>query len=110
MKQINFKAEIILNKKFSTEISGYNSTEVDQLFDKVIEDYQTFEERINSLQETIEEDAQIISEKEESIKQLKLEILNLKDQLSNTEKATNIDLMKELKTLKEMMKEQNINK
>ncbi len=99
MKKNNFKADMILNKKFSTEISGYNATEVDQFFDKIIEDYRIFEERINILEDTVSDNLQVISERDEKINKLKLELFNIKDQLSKTEKATNADLMKEIRRL-----------
>ncbi|NQZ66290.1 MAG: DivIVA domain-containing protein [Mycoplasmatales bacterium] len=101
MKKNNFKADMILNKKFSTEISGYNATEVDQFFDKVIEDYRIFEERIAILEDTINDNLQVLSERDEEINKLQLDLYNIKDQLSKTEKATNVELMKELKAIKE---------
>lgn len=104
MKKKNFKSDMILNKKFSTELSGYNPTEVDEFFDKVIEDYILYEERVEALNETIEDHIQISQEKDDVIKQLNLDILNLKDQLKQTEKATNVEIMKEMKDLKDLLR------
>ena len=103
MKKKNFKAHMLLNKKFSTELSGYNPTEVDEFFDKIIEDYRLYEERVTTLDEIIEESNQLISEKDDEIKQLNLEIMNIKDQLKQTEKATNVELMKEVREIKESL-------
>lgn len=100
MKKKNFKAEMILNKKFSNEISGYNATEVDEFFDKVIEDYNLFEEEIEVLKEVRDDNSKIIAEKNDEIKKLNMEIFNLKEQLKQTEKATNVEMMKELREIK----------
>lgn len=104
MKKTNFVADIILNKKFSTEMAGYNAEEVDIFFDKVIEDYKSFEDTISGIEQSLEDKNQIIHERDEKIKSLNIEIFNLKDQLKNTEKATNVELMREIKSLKEQMK------
>lgn len=104
MKKKNFKADMILNKKFSNELSGYNAVEVDEFFDKVIEDYKNYEEDIEVLKDRFEESNQIIEEKEDEIKKLNLEIFNLQEQLKATEKATNVELMKEIKKLRDEVK------
>ena len=91
---------MILNKKFSTELSGYNATEVDLFFDKVIEDYNYFEDQKNIQLETVAELRTIISDREDEIRKLNMEIINLKEQLKKTEKATNVELMKEVRDLK----------
>lgn len=100
MKKKNFKAEMILNKKFSNEISGYNATEVDEFFDKVIEDYNLFEDEIEVLKEVRDDNSKIIAEKNDEIKKLNMEIFNLKEQLKQTEKATNVELMKEIREIR----------
>lgn len=100
MKKKNFKAEMILNKKFSNEISGYNATEVDEFFDKVIEDYNLFEDEIEVLKEVNDDNSKIIAEKNDEIKKLNMEIFNLKEQLRQTEKATNVELMKEIREIR----------
>lgn len=104
MKKKNFKADMILNKKFSNELSGYNAVEVDEFFDKVIEDYKNYEEDIDVLKDRFEESKQIIDEKEDEIKKLNLEIFNLQEQLKATEKATNVELMKEIRKLRDEVK------
>lgn len=104
MKKKNFKADMILNKKFSNELSGYNAVEVDEFFDKVIEDYKNYEEDIEVLKDRFAESNQIIEEKEDEIKKLNLEIFNLQEQLKATEKATNVELMKEIKKLRDEVK------
>lgn len=103
MKKTNFRADIILNKKFTTEMAGYNAEEVDIFFDKIIDDYKTFEDSISGLEQSLEDKVQIIHDKDEKIKALNIEIFNLKDQLKSTEKATNPEILKELISLKDML-------
>ena len=103
MKKKNFKSEIILNKKFSTEISGYNAQEVDIFFDKVIEDYNTYEEMEHALTEQLQDKDIVISEKDEEIKKLNIELLNIKNQLKQTEKATNVEMLRAINDLKNKM-------
>ena len=51
MKKFNLTTTVILEKKFTTEMSGYNPAEVDQYLDEIIEDYNAYDE-IVKLQET----------------------------------------------------------
>lgn len=103
MKKKNFKAEMLLTKKFSTELTGYNPTEVDSFFDLIIEDYNIFEENEKIMGDKLEDKIQIIAEKDSEISSLELTIANLKNQLSESEKAGVYDLMKEIKSLKEIV-------
>lgn len=100
MKKLNFKAEAILNKKFSIDMSGYNAREVDEFFDLVIGDYNTFEELIVTLNSKIEDKNKLLDVKNDEVESLKMEIQNLKSQLEKTGKASSAELLKQLKDLK----------
>ena len=104
MKKKNFKAEMILNKKFSTELTGYNPLEVDTFFDLVIEDYNEFESYIANLEDKLEDKTQIIQEKDSEISKLQVEIQNYKNQLEQSSKANMYEMMKEIKNLKDEIK------
>lgn len=104
MKKLNFKAEAILNKKFSIDMSGYNAREVDEFFDLIIGDYHVFEELIKNLNEKLEDKNKLIELNKEEIASMKLELDNLKEQLKKTEKASNADLLKQITDIKMEMK------
>ena len=42
-KKINFTSKELLNKRFSNTPRGYDPLEVDKVLDKIIEDYETYE-------------------------------------------------------------------
>ena len=104
MKKNNFSKEQILNKKFKTEISGYSPTEVDMYFDQIIEDYMYYDERIEALESNVEDQTNIISELTNEKEKLKLKLHNIKSQLKETEKVTNVEMMKTLMDIKEQTK------
>lgn len=103
MKKFNLSSDIILNKKFPTELSGYNAAEVDKYLDLVLEDYRTYEEAIKLVESKLEEKATIISEKDDEIQRLRLEIQNLKTQLRESAKASNFELNKKIDAIASMM-------
>ena len=43
----------IVDKKFSIDFKGYDSTEVDHMLDQVIEDYQIYQDMVDSLQQKV---------------------------------------------------------
>lgn len=48
---IKLNSKIILEKEFSKGFKGYNSDEVDQFLDEIIQDYDHFEKAMETLQE-----------------------------------------------------------
>ena len=42
-KQLNYSKDVLLNKKFKSADRGYDPLEVDEVLDKIIEDYEKFE-------------------------------------------------------------------
>lgn len=48
---LNLTARGILEKDFKTNVRGYNKDEVDQYLDLVIKDYETFQKKIEELQQ-----------------------------------------------------------
>lgn len=84
---IKLNSKIILEKEFSKGFKGYNSDEVDQFLDEIIQDYDMFEKAMESLKE---------------------ENRRLKEELENTTKkqpsmqtagTTNFDILKRLSNL-----------
>ena len=92
----------ILEKSFKIDTRGYRLKEVDQFLDDIIGDYEQFLEIINNL------------EKEKA--DLLAEIMNLKQQLRNSQlsvevasnsrsrgEVTNVDIMRRLSQLEKMV-------
>ena len=90
--KLNYDAKSILNIKFSPNQKGYDPLEVDKVFDRIIEDYETQTASLNLLQE---ENAKQQSKNEE----LKKEIERLTLELASYKKK--IDLLKNTNSLNE---------
>lgn len=52
MENTRLSAKEILDKDFKSSVKGYNKDEVDQFLDLVIQDYETFENRIRDLEQS----------------------------------------------------------
>ncbi len=96
MKKLNLNSTTVLNKEFGIELSGYNANEVDEFLDKILEDYTSYEQLIRNYETTIDEKVKLINDKDEMIEKLRFEILNLKNQLEKTGKATNLGLQEKM--------------
>lgn len=99
MKKFNLNTTTILEKKFTTEMSGYNPSEVDQYLDQIIADYQTYEETVKLQENKLHERHEILVEKDQEIKKLKVEVENLKEQLKNANRINSYELMEKIKEL-----------
>ena len=100
--KIKLMPQDILEKSFKIDTRGYRLKEVDQFLDDIIGDYEQFLEIINNL------------EKEKA--DLLAEIMNLKQQLRNSQlsvevasnsrsrgEVTNVDIMRRLSQLEKMV-------
>ena len=54
MEKLNLTPEDILDKEFNVDFKGYTPSEVDAFLDDVLEDYQTMEDNVQQLLETID--------------------------------------------------------
>lgn len=100
MKKLNLTPKIILEKKFTTEMSGYSAAEVDSFFDMIIEDYQKYQEEIKLLESKLEEKVELINDKDDEVERLRIEISNLKLQLKESSKVSGYEIMEQIKSLK----------
>lgn len=105
MKKLNLTTDVILNKKFPTELSGYNATEVDKYLDLILEDYYQYDERIRIAEAKVEEKTAMIADKDELITRLRHEITNLKQQLKESSKASSYENNKKLDAILAALKE-----
>ncbi len=83
--KLNYDGKAILNVKFSPKQKGYDPLEVDQVFDKIIEDYGT-------LQATIYELTLSDEKKQAKLVQIKKELDSISLELASTKKQ--LDLLK----------------
>ncbi|MGX4645068.1 cell division regulator GpsB [Holzapfeliella sp. JNUCC 80] len=90
---IQFSVYDILEKQFSQARKGYDSDEVNDFLDKIIEDYQVYNQKIDALTQKIE---QLQTQKSE------LEAKNRENSYSDgleTPASTNFDILKRLSKL-----------
>ena len=99
--KITLMPQDILEKDFKIDTRGYRLKEVDQFFDIIIGDYEQFLEIINNLEK---EKADLLGE-----------IMNLKQELRNSQlstevatsrgtgEVTNVDILKRLSQLEKMV-------
>ena len=87
-KKLNYDAKSILNVKFSPAQKGYDTLEVDKIFDKIIEDYETSIAEINELVIENEKQQRKAEELKKEVDRLTLELVSLKKKY-DTLKSTN---------------------
>lgn len=85
-KEMNLTAQEIFEKEFHVDIKGYAPAEVDEFLDLVIEDYQSYDEKMEEL-------AQALTRYEEKIKELQQEINSLKNENQNLNDKVNADFV-----------------
>lgn len=71
-KKTNYTKEELLNKDFSVAVKGYNPLEVDQVLDKIIEDYEKFEKNKSNSSVDVDEllnQIKVLKEENEAIKE-----------------------------------------
>lgn len=98
---MNLTAQVIYEKEFQVDLKGYSATQVDEFLDQVIEDYQTFEEKIDEYGETI-------TRYEVRIKELQQQIFALQTEKQNAAERANknndqVDLLKRITRLEDVV-------
>lgn len=73
MSEMNLTAQVIYEKEFHVDVKGYAPVEVDEFLDQIIEDYQSYDEKVEEL-------SQAVIRYEEKIKELQTEIYNLQNE------------------------------
>ena len=97
---VNLTPEEILNKEFRIDTRGYRLKEVDQFLDEIIADYQTFNKIIMDLQNEKEEQAAIILNLKQEIRDLKTTVEITKSASNHDEKGgSNLDLLRRISQL-----------
>jgi len=99
MEKLNLTPEDILNKEFNVDFKGYTPMEVDAFLDQVLEDYQTMEDNIQQLLETVDSLQEEV--KKLTAKNIELEGRKMAFDLSNTTSYSSVDILKRLSRLEE---------
>lgn len=98
--KLNLDPITIVNKKFGIDFKGYDPNEVDRMLDKVIEDYQTYQETVDSLNKKVSD-----LEKTNALLRAKLVELEGKERQKSEDGdpmmqgASNVDILKRLSRL-----------
>lgn len=94
--QYQLNAKAILDKQFNVDLKGYAPREVDEFLDKVIADYQTYDETIRELGESLRN-------YENQVEQLKAKIAELEAKAGAEGKTmppqSQVDILKRLSRL-----------
>lgn len=100
MKSYNLTAKKIYNNKFEHTYNGYDSNQVDEFLDLVIEDYQIMEENVKELLEVVEQLQNEVSALHSKNHRLQSD---MKINLNNTTQYSNVDILKRLSRLEETL-------
>ncbi len=96
MQSYELTVQQILDKQFNVDFKGYNAREVDEFLDKVIHDYQVYDEKMKECSETL-------LRYENTIESLKNQIQELNSQLQRKEEIpsniSNVDILKRISRL-----------
>ena len=90
-KKLNYSAESLLNFKFDPKEKGYDPLQVDQVFDKIIEDYETLNKEIQIAADEKGKHLEEISKLKTKIEGLEFELAKLKQQVNEFSKIKEIN-------------------
>lgn len=112
--KLNYTPETILNIKFSPAEKGYDSLEVDKIFDSIIEDYSLLLKNLeNEKNASVKQKAEIEKLKKD-LEQSQRNLSVLKQQFENLSKlsginADNIDLLHKVSVYEKALWKKGIN-
>ena len=89
-KKFNYDPKSLLNIKFSPSNAGYDDDEVDLVFDKMIEDYESFIEEREELLKTIDAEADKADKLKEELERTKFELASVKKQYTALKKTSGV--------------------
>ncbi|HLR10599.1 MAG TPA: cell division regulator GpsB [Sporosarcina sp.] len=99
--EIKLDVKTILEKEFNTGLRGYIQKDVDLFLDDVIVDYQTFKDRIKTLEEELETVTKELAQAQETIKEKEkqLEEAKKRPQAMPNTSGTNYDILRRISNL-----------
>jgi DivIVA domain-containing protein len=103
-KDMNLSAQAIYEKEFHVDLKGYAPGEVDEFLDQVIEDYQSYDEKIEELGAALTKYEDKIKELQQTIYTLQSENQNLSEQVNSDFVNANSDTVDILKRIARLEK------
>lgn len=91
--RVQFSGKDILEKDFKTAMRGYNQEEVDEFLDKIIQDYDAFQQEIEKLQQENERFKKNTDQEQTQIQ------TQTKSRNKNSNQQVNYDVLKRLSNL-----------
>ncbi len=85
-KDMNLSAQEIYEKEFHVDLKGYAPAEVDEFLDQIIEDYQTYDEKVEEL-------GQALARYEEKIKELQQQVFSLQKENETLNEKVNANFV-----------------
>ena len=89
--KLNYDGKSLLNIKFSPDKKGYDSLEVDQVLDKIIDDYETLTSSINDLAKKAEEQKSKYDELKKEYERVKLQMATLEKKFDALKRVSNVN-------------------
>ena len=89
--KLNFDSKSLLNFKFSPKQKGYDPLEVDEVFDKIILDYDLMSLSLKKLTTDNEKNKAKIKELKDSLSQKELELASINKKLESLQKKSSIN-------------------
>ena len=89
--KLNYDSKTLLNCKFSPKEKGYDPLEVDQVFDRIINDYDALTKEISELVIENEKKKSKIDELKKELDRVNFELASIKKQFNTLKKASTIN-------------------
>lgn len=96
MQSFECNVQQILDKQFNVDFKGYNAREVDEFLDKIIHDYQLYDEKLKECTDTLLRYENTIESLKNQINDLQSR-LNCKEEVTNN--SSNLDILKRISRL-----------
>ena len=88
--KLNYDGKSLLNVKFSPKQKGYDPLEVDQIFDKIIQDYETLSTSINELTDKMNQEKSKYQNLKAEYDRLTFQIATLQKKFDALKRVSNV--------------------
>ena len=88
--KLNYDGKSLLNIKFSPKQKGYDPLEVDQIFDKIIQDYETLSTSINELTDKMNQEKSKYQNLKVEYDRLTFQIATLQKKFDALKRVSNV--------------------
>lgn len=88
--KLNYDGKSLLNVKFSPKQKGYDPLEVDQIFDKIIQDYETLSTSLNELTDKMNQEKSKYQNLKAEYDRLTFQIATLQKKFDALKRVSNV--------------------